>query len=80
MLSHELELPWLEKLEVPHHTISFLSYPNTDCCFSCDVRRSNNCSHKKAESLPGYTSSSTSASDRHSLLLWSEKVSIIRHA
>ena len=81
MLSRELELPWLEsKLEVPHHTIFFLSYPTIDYYFSCDVRRSNYCSYKHGESLPSYASSATSVSDRHSLLLRSEKVRIIGHA
>ena len=81
MLSHELELLWLEsELEVPHHAILFLSFPTIDCYFSCDVRRSNYRCYKNGESLPSYASSATSVSDRHSLLLRSEKVSIIGHA
>ena len=61
-----------------NHFIFFC--PTTDCYFSCDVHRSNRRSYKNGESLPSYTSSATSVSDRHSLLLWSEKVSIIGHA
>ena len=61
-----------------HHFIFFC--PTTDCHFSCDVHRSNHRSYKNGESLPSYASSATSVSDRHSLLLWSEKVSIIGHA